>query len=441
MKKKFKRCVSIMLFIVLFMICGEFWKYILIDDTNSYTRIMMHQMYEADENIDIIFVGSSHVYRSLIPSVTDDEFGCYTFNVGSSSQQMDGSLALIKEVAIHNDLKHVYLELYYGVANGMDYSDRTALTSTYILSDYMRPSIRKLSYLLRASSKKYWVNSFIRERRNWTVFFDADYVKNLVIRKGTYEYKNYILPVEEGQTEYYVDRGFVAADDIVPEGTYWNEAAINSISVDSLKGSDWEESLLAAIDYCKKNDIEITLFVTPEPEWTILGVENYQDYHNYIQEIADTKEVEFYDFNLCSNEYLDANDRMLFKDTDHLNTFGAEKFSHIFGEIFTGKIDKETIFYNSITDKMEDEEPMVYGLAGPKDDPENGIRKCKVISNRVIDLEYRIIATTAEGKQYYIQDFEKTREFTLPIGEKGIITVVWRNVSSPEEVNTFEVGY
>lgn len=72
MRKIFCRCVSAVLFIACFFACGEGWRYILIDDAKSYTRVMMHQLHESEENIDIIFAGSSHVFRSLIPSITDD---------------------------------------------------------------------------------------------------------------------------------------------------------------------------------------------------------------------------------------------------------------------------------------------------------------------------------------------------------------------------------
>lgn len=80
MKKLIKRMVAIICFISLFIGIGKMWRYLLVDDVNSYTRIMMHQLYTCDENIDVLFVGSSHVYRSFIPEITDEGFGCYTFN-------------------------------------------------------------------------------------------------------------------------------------------------------------------------------------------------------------------------------------------------------------------------------------------------------------------------------------------------------------------------
>lgn len=434
MRKIFGRCVSVVLFIACFFACGKGWRYILIDDTKSYTRVMMHQLYESEENIDIIFVGSSHVFRSLIPSITDDEFGCYTFNAGSSSQHMDGSVALIKEAAAYHDIKHVYLELYYGVAESADRSKRTGMTSTYILSDYMKPSLRRVRYLLQASSKEYWVNSFILARRNWTKFFDPDYVRELIEKKQSDDYKNYVV-------SNYVDRGFVADKKVVSDGTYWNNDAYGPIKADTRRGSDWEKSLLEAIDFCRKNNIEITFFVTPQPEWTVVGKKDYQDYHDYIQELADDNHVELYDFNFCSSEYFDANDRNLFKDAGHLNTNGAEVFSHLFGQLFTGSLDPEKLFYDTYAEKLNDEDPIVYGIAASKNNSKTGLKNCYMISNVDSGIEYRIMAATSEGNQYCIQDFDENTDFSLPKDEKGTITVEWRSAAEPDLVHTFEAAY
>ena len=174
--QKWKNALAVICFIALFVACGSFLRYILVDDSSSYTRVMMHEMYEQEENIDILFVGSSHCYRSLDPRITDEMFGANTFNVGTSSQQIDGSLALLREVAKTNDLDQVYLEVYYEISQMPAFEERTDMVSTYIVSDYMRPSFHKLGYLLNASSKEHYSNSFILARRNWDKMFEPGYL-------------------------------------------------------------------------------------------------------------------------------------------------------------------------------------------------------------------------------------------------------------------------
>lgn len=435
--KVVKRTVAVLLAITLFIVSAEFWKYILIDDSRSYTRIMMHQLYESDENIDVLFVGSSHVYRTFIPEITDKEFGAYTFNAGSSSQYMDGSLAVIKEAAKNNELKHVYLEMYYGVASSEEYADRTELTSTYIISDYMLPSFDKIDYLVHASDKEYWINSFLIARRNWSSFFDSTYVKNVIAAKQTDEYKNYEYVRNEGDVEYYVDRGFVANDAEVSPDTHFNAKAYGEIGEIS-RDCDWYNSVVDIVSYCKKHNIEITLFVTPEPEWTLVGKGDYDKYHEFINEIAKELEVDFYDFNLCKNEIFDTNDGTLFKDEDHLNTKGAEKFSVIFGQLFTGKLQTDDVLYSSFDEKISAENKAIYGIAGPSVD-ESGNRNCMIISGSN-DYEYQVIETKADGSQELLKDFNKNKDFVIPAGDTGILTVVCRNIQT-EEVETMEIGF
>ena len=96
MKEKLKKIFIFFCAVIIFIICGKIWRYVLVDDTKSYTRLTMHQLYNSEQNIDIAFIGSSHVYVSLVPEITDKGFGKYTFNLGTSAQRMDGSLAMSK---------------------------------------------------------------------------------------------------------------------------------------------------------------------------------------------------------------------------------------------------------------------------------------------------------------------------------------------------------
>lgn len=444
MKHIIKRIIAIVCAGILFIGCEEGFKYILVNDTSSYTRLMMHELYNSEKNIDILFLGSSHTYRSLVPQITDKIFGAYTFNGGTSSQALDGSLAILKEAAAYNDVSQVYLELYYGMASGEAYKERSQMTKTYIISDYMKPSLRKVKYLLDASSKEHYVNSFIPVRRNWEKIFDYEYITKLIAKKQTDSYKNYEWVKTDGQTEYYVDRGFVANDDLVDEGVYWNSEAYGEILAvsDLADDCDWRVSLQKIIDFCKKNEIELTLFMVPMPEWTLVGKGNYDAYSKMIQQIADENEIGYYDFNLCKSKYFPTNERTYFKDEDHLNTKGAEAFSKIFSEFFTGKIVAEDLFYDSFADKLASEEPIVYGVAGPKEDMDKKVNYAQIISNRSDGIEYQIIATTEEGKQRTIQNFSENKLFTLPQEEHGTLDIIWRLTNANEEqIQCIEVAY
>ncbi len=71
------------------------------------------ELYADAGKIDTLFLGSSHCYRSVDPNAVDAALGTYSFNAGSSQQLPDGSYYMLREAAAQNQLKTVYLEMFY----------------------------------------------------------------------------------------------------------------------------------------------------------------------------------------------------------------------------------------------------------------------------------------------------------------------------------------
>lgn len=442
MKKRIlKKVIPILCIIVLYIATTEVLRYLIVDDTKSYTRLMLHDMYTEESNIDVLFVGASLVYRSLVPEIADQYFGTSTFNMGSSSQGMDASLVLIKEAMKYHDIKHIYLEVSYDIALLEDNQDRTQMTSTYIVSDYLRPSFGKVKYLLQASSSEHYINSFILARRNWEKLFDYEYMEDLWKKKNTENYRNYQWTYEEDALEYYVERGFVANDSEMQEEDFrWNSKGYDRIKVEDIS-SDWIRYLGKIIDFCHENRISLTLFSAPRPEITLAGKENYDEYCAFIQKIAGEAHIDYFDFNLCKDEYFDSTDRTFFIDAAHLNTKGARKFTEVFSGFFTGQIEREKLFWNTYEEKLGQREPMVYGIAGPADNDDHDQVLFKIISNRKAGMAYRIAAVPQEGEYRLIQDFEENKDFALPVGEEGVLEITWKMAEQPAEEHNLEFIY
>ena len=440
MRKKVKYAVASFLFCVLLIGCGKFFRYILVDDTTSYTRITFHEMYE-QENIDVLFVGSSHCYRSFIPEILDEELEANTFNGGTSAQDLDGSYMVIKEAARHHNIKHIYLELYYNVAFDT-YKTRKDMTQTYIISDYLNPSLDKLQYLLNASTKEHYANSFILARRNWSKLFDADYVKNLILKKGTDAYKNYEYTYVTGESEWYAGKGYVATQGSVDDWNYFSKQGWNAIILDNIS-QDWYHSLEDIIAFCDQKGISLTLISAPMSNYQIVaGARNYDEYVELVKNMLEGTNVNYYDFNLCKEEYF-PNTSSLFKDTDHVNCYGAEAFSHLFADFVNGKIGENELFYGSYEEKLKNLQPTVFGISynDVENDNEEMIRNCRIVSTGNDDLEYEISLTPAEGESYKVQDFSDNGLFTIVPDTHGIITIAYRLSSFPDEVWTVNISY
>ncbi len=52
-----KRVFSMAVTILITVLIGNMLNYVLVDDTNAYSRITLHEMYETDKNIDVLFLG------------------------------------------------------------------------------------------------------------------------------------------------------------------------------------------------------------------------------------------------------------------------------------------------------------------------------------------------------------------------------------------------
>lgn len=334
MKKKIKSAFFSLMFCALFIISGKIFRYLLIDDTSSYTRITFHEMYNQD-NIDVLFVGSSHCYRTFIPEIFDSTWGINSYNAGTSSQKLDGTYMVIKEAVRYYDIKHIYLELYYNVAFAT-YKDRTEMTQVYIISDYLRPSLDKIQYLIHASSSDYYVNSFIPARRNWPKLFDIEYVKNLLIKKQSVDYKNYAYTYVTRDTEWYAGKGYVANNNAIEGWNYFSNKNWNNVDFDDVS-DDWMNTLRDIIAFCEKEEISLTLVSAPISNFMLSGIGNYDEYVELVQTIIYDTDVDYYDFNLCKEEYF-PNTSTLFEDADHVNRYGAELASHLLADFINGNI-------------------------------------------------------------------------------------------------------
>ena len=440
MKTIIKYIVSFICILFLFTMSYEALKYILIDDTNSYTRITMHQLY-GPENIDVLFLGSSHCYRSLNPAVTDIYFNSNTFNGGSSAQEMDGSLTIAKEAIKNHNIKHIYLEMLYSVAMAKPRNEREQLTSTYIISDYMHPGLNRLYYLINASSSRYFINSFFIPLRNRSKLTDLNYIKEVVKKKQSYEYRNYIWNRMNDPYEYYVNKGFVANDGSLEKKEIWTSPYYPK-EFDPIS-EEWKKDVKEISELCQKHNIELTFFVAPLPEWSLLALENYDNYKSIVAELANECNVDYYDFNYIDPCYFDSSNPEYYKDNGHLNTIGANAFSNLFGKFMTGKIPKEGVLYKTLEDKLEHEEPHFLGLAKSSSENETDkyeSQKIKIISNKS-DMEYKICLISKAGKLSVLQDFDINRYFSVPSGFQGKIKIEWKTAEPFSVTDTVYYNY
>lgn len=363
MKEKCKlvafRAVGILFIVAFFSISWKILRYILTDDTDSYSRLMMHEFYE-QESIDTLILGPSHVMYGLDSGVTGKMFEGNTFHAASASQPVDVTHLLLEEAISRYDIKHVYIETSCRRAVKTLDKKQREMQPLYRITDYMLPSLRRNFFLLKHTDAQAYVNTFLAARRDWEKIFDKGYLESVFRKKRDVSYKEY-EPVDNG-TERYVAKGFVEKDDRLKVEDCVNYFEKVDFSIDQIE-PQWVEELNDMIHYCKENDVEVTLIAMP---FSLFGLKSYREYDAYIAYLQENilnpnPGVEYYDFNLVRPEYWsNAND--YFFDFLHLNKQGAEKFTGLFCRFSNGEIQPEKFFYNSLQEKFEALPPAFYGI-------------------------------------------------------------------------------
>ena len=423
-KKYLSRIIGVLgALLIFYMICNTL-NYIYVEE-DSWGRILWHNSFEDDRKIDNIYLGSSHVYCNINPELLDEINGQYNFNMASGAQLLNGSYHLLKEADKNNVLSHVYLELYYdcSVINNFNSSSEIINIGYYHNfknTDYMKLSFNKIEYMLSIAGAEKYVDIFFPFSRYRTKLDNWDYIRQTMESKGTTAYVNFEQHNEyvdgNGIFEYkeqgyqYNTRKFLDKQRLYKQYKILGENPI---------GEKSEKYLRRIISYCQKRDIPITLFVSPIDELQLISVEHYDNYINQVRKIAREYGIEFYDFNLTKEEYLDIQHGKYFRDIDHLNYKGADIFTPFFSKVVSGTpSENEKYFYASYEEKLQSTAPAIYGLYYKDSD---GIRTYHVASNRERGMEYRITMNPAPDESGE-GGGEGTVSHTGLFGKQGICT-------------------
>ena len=360
MKNALKVIASVVVFAILCgcINCGI--GYITNDDTLYFSRVAINEMYDS-EDIDTVYLGASVAFYALDPSYIDPKLGTNSFNLATMHQNMDGSLYLLKEAYRTHHIKEVYVDVFYEIATLFEAEKRQDMTSMYLITDYTKPSIDKLLYEINGSNEKHYFNTFLIARRNWNLLLDPSYIKDVVSKKLTSEYRSGGLVYKENRPNEYVGCGFVRNNKkLQTEGNLFRVTRHNPINIDRLSPT-WVKALEEIIDYCEKHDIKLHLIATPLSNYRILSIGNYDEFIKFINHKIEGTRADYYDFNLLREEYF-PDTTTNFSDDHHMSCDGTMYFEEAFCKLMSGEASREELFYGSIEEKFETMKENVFGF-------------------------------------------------------------------------------
>lgn len=361
-------------------------------------RISWHYFYEDAGNIDNIYLGSSHVFYDIDPTILDQLSGQYNFNLATPEQRLNGSYYLLREADRTNELSHVYLELYYAC----NYNDTEVFdyTRNWWNTDYMKHSMNKTAYLLTLGGPEQYINTLLPFSRYRSCVGEWEQIKTNMARKSQKKFKNYQyeesyedgngIEICEGQGFYKTTRKYVDGRKL-----YQQNEILTDYTIGKRNGAYCHD----IVEYCKKKEIPVTLFISPIYDLQLISTVDYDDYTTALRAFAEEQGVPFYDFNLVREEYLPIQDGKYFWDSGHLNQYGAEKFTPFFYQVVSGEeTENKKYFCDSYEERLRESALAVYGIYSEKAEEGDRSRRLCVASNRDTGMEYRIILTP-DGKR------------------------------------------
>ena len=339
MIKKLTRLAEISLAIIMCVFIAKVLNYIYVNDyyneSASWERAVLHDFYTLDENIDCLYLGSSHVFRDIIPIQMDEINKRNNFNLATSSQPYMASYYLLKEAIKRHDLEHVYLEMYYIIPYAFGNLDSAeVMTKNWNVLYQMPFSFNKLDYMCHLSNKKFGIMTLFPVRQFSKHVFDAEYIKINLKQKKTENYKNAVHVLDQYAPLF--NNGFCTTTNYMKAGTFeGNTSAIQDNWIDD----NSKKYLDKIIGLCQRQDIDITLFTSPMPDFRLNCMGNYDQYINNIRSLAKKYGIHYYDFNICNEKYLNLQDDQYYTDYDHLSYEGAILFTDILGYVLFAEIE------------------------------------------------------------------------------------------------------
>ena len=420
MQRRFVLSVKIVLFGIIFFAISAFLSFFFINDLNTYTRVLMHELY-AQKNIDVLFCGASHVSHGINPVVADKKLGLSVFNSGTPNQSLNGTYTILCEAIRLYNLKDVFVELDFATASTTPYSKAEPTKSTFLVAHYIKNPKAKLDFIFSSTSPKYYLNSLLPIGKEKLIDLNPASVFAVTKSKLTGEYYEYRY---EKNDSVYAGKGCVLDDDAVFPGTLWSEP-VNPIPVKSIN-QEWEDKIVKIIKLCKEKNINLAFYQNPSTDFYLTEKGNYDEYISFIRNFISAYDVPYYDFSLLKPEYLELLDSDFFDD-NHLNKYGIEKFTNLFCDFYDkNELERREMFYSTFAEKKAAQPPKIYGLI-IQDDKDNGFFTVVPVENHCDKnlISYDVVAFVSGGGEEEISIAEKSSEskFFYPKNSSGKIRI------------------
>lgn len=308
---------------------------------------MIHSFYDVKENsLDVLLLGSSHLYYGVQPNVLWREYGIAAYDMGSAEQSVASSYFLLKEALAYQKPKVVVLESYYVWFDGL-YDSEARLRQAF---DGMRCDGVKREMIETMLPDEDWKTKlsyylpFLKYHGRWDSLENYDFHTKPYLRGARIDYSTMEL----------ADPGLPVVASELPKVS-----------------QEYLEKIQAL---CEENGAAFVVLAIPYGVAVDAGRYLYQQGMNVALEswLAE-RGIPFLFYQKEEPELIDF--AMDFRDQTHLNTAGAEKFTARLGawlsEHYELQNHREDDAYSSYErDLQQYEEDAAYAKEHPEESAE-----------------------------------------------------------------------
>lgn len=353
---------------------------------------------------DLLFLGTSRVFETFVPSVFEEELGMeVVINGGTPTQRPESSYFLLKDLNSRIRPKRVILGVQWNTLLA-ETGEAQKLESAIMAYDRMSTA-GKLAYLPHYVTNGLWPEflDVYRYRKE----FRFDLIAERLAAKREYSRNGYVPDTEAGS--YYLEKGFVYSNrhcengniPIIDEGqTRFSEAEIDPSKLEYL------EKIAA---YCRENGIEFSLVASPMAMMNLYHLEGYQAAVDFYERFATEHGISFLNLNyLKGREEFLPDEKM--SDFVHLSGEGAEEVSRRYALILAKQLKGEEVsafFYGDLDGVKTEVERIVSLKAVYEREGDMLTVDIRSLQNEGVMPEYLLEWSADEGKDY------------VPLGKAG----------------------
>lgn len=400
--KLVKRCAGVIAFwLILALVLGRVYQILSWKDTAGGYYTQVETFYGLEENVvDVLFLGSSHCYCSVINSKLWDDYGIAAYSLSVSGQDMVASYYWLKEALKTQKPKVVCLEMYYATCRGYAVEGNLYrnLLPYPISADY--PELVRSMIDEESGSPQTELGIVSEEDRSsflakWPVIHTR--------------YRELQRQDFTGPDTLYIGYN-VPTDGIVNQPVAWARDGAELYTGDETLPIEDERWLRKMIELTKKNGAELCLFLAPASVTT-----KQQMQMNYVEELAEEEEIPFLNFVDLRDE-IRINTEQDFEDWGHTNYWGAEKVTAALGRFLSKN-------YN-IEDHSGDARYELWERDTATRKHELSVNKLQESADLQYILDYASYCTdytviiTADGDYYRETDYLEDRLTPLGIAEE-----------------------